>query len=121
RVKPWAIGIAALLLIGGLFGGFYAYQHRNSNAPVEAAKPADTPAPTQAEASPTAEHAEPASGTVAEEKKPVAVGSPTIVAESGKKNEKSSRKNQKAEKNPAEADDDPAVDLAEQGAKPKPG
>ena len=120
RVKPWAIGIAALLLIGALFGGFYAYQHRNSSAAVEATKPAETPAPAQAEASPTTEHAEPASGTVVEEKKPAAVGSPTAVAESAKKNEKSSRKNQKAEKNPAEADD-PAIDLAEQGAKPKPG
>ena len=31
RVAPWAIGVAALVLIGVLFGVFYAYQQRNAN------------------------------------------------------------------------------------------
>jgi len=29
--RTWAIGVAARVLIGVLFGGFYAYQRRNSN------------------------------------------------------------------------------------------
>jgi len=31
RVAPWAIGVAALVLIGVLFGGYYAYQRRNNS------------------------------------------------------------------------------------------
>ena len=32
RLVPWATAAAAVVLIGVLFGGFYAYQHRNNSA-----------------------------------------------------------------------------------------
>ncbi len=31
-VAPWAIGVAALVLVGVVFGGLYAYQHRNDSS-----------------------------------------------------------------------------------------
>lgn len=110
RVRPWAVGLAALLLIGVLFGAFYAYQHRNTGAAVEgfnAVEPAGT-SPAKVDVSPAAEHAatEPASGTVDEDKKVKSGENPGILAEAGKKNEKAPRKNQKAEKIPANTDDD---------------
>ena len=71
-VAPWAMGVAALVLIGVLFGGFYAYQKRNNSSAV--AEP--TPAPegatnTIAQPSPTTEHAgsKPTSGQIVDEKK----------------------------------------------------
>jgi serine/threonine protein kinase len=115
RVRPWAVGLAALLLIGVLFGAFYAYQHRNTGGTVEgtnAVEPAGT-VPPKVDASPTTEHAvtEPASGTVDEDKKVKSGETSGIIADATKKNEKAPRKNQKAEKNPTDAD----VDLSDIG------
>ena len=44
RVAPWAVGLAALVLVGVLFGGFYAYQRRNK----QPAAPVPTPTIEQA-------------------------------------------------------------------------
>lgn len=105
RVKPWAIGIAAMLLIGVLFGGFYAYQHRKNGSTIGASNPVETPAatPAQVEASPATQHGatEPTSGTVAEEKKET---NPAVVADAAKRNDKPKKK--KSEKNPTDADDE---------------
>ncbi|HKB64978.1 MAG TPA: serine/threonine-protein kinase [Pyrinomonadaceae bacterium] len=115
RVAPWALGAAALVLIGVLFGGFYAYQHRNST---EVATPINSgdqhnvnTAPV--EPSPVAErvNSEPASGSLKEEKQPVGNVSP-IVNEPAKKNEKSAKKN-KAEKNPTGHDEEPDTNVGE--------
>src|SRR5512132_1952472 len=66
KVAPWALGAAALVLIGVLFGGFYAYQHRNSTEVAAPISPGDQNNANTApvEPSPVAEHAnsEPASG-----------------------------------------------------------
>jgi serine/threonine protein kinase len=109
RVKPWAVGIAAILLIGVLFGAFYAYQHRNTGAAVDAnngvALP-DSSSPKVDASPPATEHAatEPASGTVTEEKKGPGGENPSVIADVAKKSDKALKKNPKAEKNPAETD-----------------
>ena len=110
RVKPWAVGIAAMLLIGVLFGAFYAYQHRNTGATVDgnnAAVPLDS-SPAKVDPSPPIEPAatEPASGTVAEEKKVTGGEASSVVADVEKKNDKAPRKNPKVEKNSANTDED---------------
>ena len=110
RVKPWAVGIAAILLIGVLFGAFYAYQQRNTGAAVDANNaivPPDS-SPAKVDASPASEQAatEPASGSVTEEKKTPGGENPNVVADAAKKSDKAPKKNAKAEKNPAETDDD---------------
>lgn len=65
---PWAIGIGAVVLIGIIFGGFYAYQRKNTAAPLTTAdqnQPATiSPSVTSGPAS------APAHEPVAEEKKP---------------------------------------------------
>ncbi len=72
RVAPWLMGVAALVLVGVLFGGFYAYQKRNnSNASTTTAT--ETPAlnvPT-VEPSPATQQvaSEPAPEKVDEDKK----------------------------------------------------
>jgi hypothetical protein len=114
-VAPWALGVAALVLIGVLFGGFYAYQRRNS---AEATAPTNSPdqpnvnaAPV--EPSPAMEHAtsEPASGNLNEEKQAVTNTTPPLINESAKKIEKTAKK--KTEKNPANSDEEPDTNLGE--------
>ena len=58
RVAPWAIGVGALVLIGVLFGGFFAYQRRsNPNAGAATTiAPEPTPDSASAQASPATEH-----------------------------------------------------------------
>ena len=119
RVAPWALGVAALVLIGVLFGGFYAYQHRNS---AEATAPTDQPNVNAApvEPSPTMEHAtsEPASGNLKDEKQAV-TNTPPSANEPGKKIEKIAKKN-KAEKNPADSGEEPDTDPSEHPMKDMP-
>ena len=115
RVAPWALGVAALVLIGVLFGGFYAYQNRNSveaTAPDNAGDQNNVNGPP-VEPSPATQHAtsEPASGNLTEEKQPVTT-TPPIANEPTKKSEKTAKKN-KAEKNPADADEEPDPNTGE--------
>ncbi|MGH9873032.1 MAG: protein kinase domain-containing protein [Pyrinomonadaceae bacterium] len=116
RVAPWALGAAALLLIGVLFGGFYAYQHRNSNegtAPNNSAEQLNVNSVTVAP-SPAMEHAasEPVSGSLNEEKQVVATSTPPAT-EPTRKNEKIAKKT-KPEKTPAETDEEPDPNVGEQ-------
>jgi len=115
RLAPLALGVAAVVLIGVLFGGFYAYQHRNS---VAATAPVDTGDQNNAntppvEPSPTLQHAtsEPGSGNLTEEKRPVAT-TPPVATELAKKSEKTAKKN-KAEKSPVDADEEPDTNAGE--------
>jgi serine/threonine protein kinase len=114
RVAPWALGAAALVLIGVLFGGFYAYQHRNSAEATEPVNSGDRTNVNSApvEPSPATQHAtsEPA-GNLPEEKQPVAT-TPLIANEPAKKSEKTAKKN-KAEKNPADDDEEPDTNTGE--------
>jgi cytoskeletal protein RodZ len=102
-----------MLLIGVLFGGFYAYQHRKNNSATDASNSVEPPVanPAKVEASPTTEHGatEPASGTVSEEKKQT---NPTVVADAVKKNEKAPKK--KTDKTSGDAD----VDVSDIGQDP---
>jgi serine/threonine protein kinase len=123
RVAPWAIGVAALVLIGVLFGGFYAYQHRNSSA---TAGPDNYGSPVNVNsgpvASPAPEHtpSEPASGTVKEEKPDEVVNHPLVAKENSKKNEKTAaRKGDKAGKDSAGSDDEPETNTGQQYPRPK--
>ena len=121
RVAPWALGVAALVLIGVLFGGFYAYQHRNSTRnSTEATAPANTNQQlninsNKVEPSPATEHAssEPASGGLTEEKNVVATKAPPIATAPAKKTEKTVKKN-KPEKNAADSDEEPDNNSGEQ-------
>jgi hypothetical protein len=122
RVKPWAVGIAAMLLIGVLFGAFYAYQHRNNGAAVDANNAVAPPdsGPPKPDTSPAA--TEPASGAVAEEKKLTSGENPGVVADAAKKSDKAARKNPKAEKNPPDTDEDmPDVVVQDPNVKAAPG
>jgi hypothetical protein len=109
RVAPWAIGVAALVLIGVLFGGFYAYQHRKSSsattAPTTLAEQENvnsvtvgsSPAPNHTASGPT-------SGALTEDKKTVVTNHPLADNQPAKKNEKTAAKNnENAAKTPAKA------------------
>ena len=116
RIAPWAIGAAALVLVCVLFGGFYAYQHRQStepSAPNNSAEQLNVNSVPGAP-SPTTEHAasEPGSGSLNQEKPAVATN-PPIVNEPAKKIEKSAKKN-KPEKNPEADDEEPDQNTGEQ-------
>jgi hypothetical protein len=101
RIAPWAIGAATVVLVGVLFGGFYAFQHRNNSnaatAPSDNAQQAKENAVTS-EPSPPANQAatEPNSGSLNEVKKVVVPGHPSAVDEPAKKSEKTAKNNAKA-------------------------
>jgi serine/threonine protein kinase len=116
RLKPIAIGVAALVLIGVICGVFLAYQHRrNTEAAVPVA--AETPAVNANVTASPAEHVaiEPSSGSANEENKPASGEKPVIIlgAETAKKIEKP-KKNSKAANDDSEPDDEPSPDVAEQ-------
>jgi hypothetical protein len=102
RMAPWAVGIAAVLLVGAAFGVFYAYQRRNSspegapNNSVEVQKPS-VPEPDAISTS----SIEPTGGSVTEEKINESVNQRPEVA--AKKNEKAARGSEKSEKAPTAA------------------
>jgi serine/threonine protein kinase len=94
RVAPWAIGIAAVILIGTLFGGFYAYQHR-SNIPATSNSAEQGNVNSSATPSPAVNQAAngPSSGAVEDLKKIVISNHPTsAIVEPGKKNAKNNGK-----------------------------
>jgi serine/threonine protein kinase len=101
RIAPWAIGAAALVLIGVLFGGFYAYQHRNDSGsaatPINSAEQVNDNS-VKAESSPTIEPAttEPASGNLNDNEKVVVSSNPSAVNDPARKNEKTAKKKEKA-------------------------
>src|ERR1043166_77488 len=106
RVAPWAIGVAAVVLIGVLFGGFYSYQKRKSNQVVVPPNSGDPINPVKVDPSPTPEHGtEPASGTLNEAKKVTTANPTTAANQLAKKNEKPAKKNDKV-KNTDQSDDE---------------
>lgn len=100
RVAQWAIGAAALVLIGILFGGFYAYQHRNNSnaatAPENSGEQVNVNS-SNAASSPAMDQAanEPSSGALNDGKKIVIANHPPAVNEPVKKNEKAAKNNEK--------------------------
>jgi serine/threonine protein kinase len=119
RVAPWAIGVAALLLIGVLFGGFYAYQRRNNSnsAPVSTTSAEQVNINSvKVEPSPTSEDVarEPAAGNPNEDKKVVVANHPTTIDEAAKKNEKATRKNARAAEKSANSDAEPSPEIVEE-------
>jgi serine/threonine protein kinase len=102
RTAPWAIGIAAVLLVGTVFGVFYAYQHRNRSpeaTPVNSAEAQDPIVPEPAATSTTS--TEPIGGSVTEEKKNELVNQRAETT--AKKNEKAARGSENSEKAPTAA------------------
>lgn len=68
RIAPWTISIAAVVLIGIVFGAFYAYQRKNaanSTAPISIADQTPVASPSSSVTTSPA----PATGAVVEEKK----------------------------------------------------
>jgi len=115
RVAPWAIGVAALVLIGVLFGGFYAFQRRNNSNAV--AQPANSPVPAatdtaSAESSPATEHstAVPVSGGLNEIKKAVIPDHPVVVGEPARKIGRAAKK---AGEKSTQAGAEPTPDVGE--------
>ena len=88
KVAPWAIGVAALVLIGILFGGFYAYQRRHSGTANSTGDQININS-VKVESSPATE---PRSGNVNAEKEGVVSNHPPVVSEP-KKIEKTAKKN----------------------------
>jgi serine/threonine protein kinase len=114
-LRPIGIGVAALVLIGGVFGVFFAYQSRyknQTNAPLVA----ETPSANANVSAAPAEHVaiEPSSGSVDEGKKSVTSDHPIIIlGDSAKKTEKP-KKNPKAANDDSDPDDEPSPDVADQ-------
>jgi serine/threonine protein kinase len=111
RIAPWAIGVAALVLIGVLFGGFYAYQHRNNSD--LAAVPSNSPTQENVNTvnstpSPTIQQAtnEPTPGSSQSVEKIVIGNHPATANEPAKKAEKAAKNNQKAGDKRANPNDD---------------
>jgi hypothetical protein len=119
RVAGWAIGAAAVILVGVLFGCFYAYQHRTT-APATVAGPENVNSPTAAPSPATNEAAsQPAAGGSTEIKKLVIAERPTPANEPAKRNEKPAKSNDKgreksakvgSEETPPDEDEDPTMD-----------
>ena len=93
RVAPWVIGAAALVLIGVLFAGFYAYQRGNNANPGDeqgtgnpiVAEPAATSTTTT----------QPLADSLKEEKKPDGSSEHVEAADSAKKNDKATKTHEK--------------------------
>lgn len=87
-LPAWAIGVAAVILVGVLFGGFYAYQHRN-NSNAFPSNPAGQVNVNSANAQPSPSvnevAVEPSTGSANDSKKVIIVGHP---ANEPAKNEK---------------------------------
>jgi len=122
RVAPWAIGAAALVLIGVLFGVFYAYQHRNNSTavtvPSNSAEQGNLNS-ANIQPSPALNHTatEPGSGDLNEVKKLVISNHPSPANEPVKKIEKAVKNSEKAGEKRSTADSDvtePTPGLAEE-------
>ena len=118
RIAPWTLGVAALVLIGVLFGGFYAYQRRNNSSaaplPNTSAEQANINS-AKVESSPTSEQvvSEPVSGSPNEQKRVVVSNHPTTIDETAKKTEKAARKNAKSAEKAADSESAPSPEIVE--------
>ena len=100
RVAPWAIGVTALVLIGVLFGGFYAYQRRSSNAVAAPNNPGEQVNLNSVKVDPSPA-TEPSSGNLNQQS--ANSNHPPVISEPAKKNEKTAKKNDKAGQNRADS------------------
>lgn len=112
RIAPWAIGAAALVLVGVLFGGFYAYQHRNNSsaatAPSNSAEQGNVnSATTEPSPAPNQTATEPTSGALKDVNKIVVSSHPTSANEPVKKTKMAAKNTEKAGEKPADAGDVP--------------
>jgi serine/threonine protein kinase len=108
RLAPWVIGAASIVLIGVLFGAFYAYQQRkNSNAstaPVNSGEQGTMnsvtvmPSPGSSEVG-----SQPSSSPLSEDNKTVVGNNPPVVNEPAKKTEKATKNSEKAVEKRAKA------------------
>jgi protein kinase-like protein len=102
RMTPWAVGIAAVVLVGAVFGVFYAYQRRNRSiegTPVNSVEVQNPIVPEPASTSTTSTEA--VGGSVTEEEINETVNQRAEVT--AKKNEKAARGSAKSEKAPTAA------------------
>lgn len=90
RLGPWAIAAAAVVLIGILFGGFYAYQHRGSSTATGPAVGGSDEVTAQPSATIPEQATQPTAGTLKEEK---------AAAETSARADEPAKKNEKAGKN----------------------
>ena len=118
RVAPWMMGVATLVLIGVLFGGYYAYQQRrNANAVAEPAPATDGAVNSVVtQPSPVSEPASgsPTPGQIVEENKTAASERPAVVSEVPKQKDKSAKSINKAIEKAAENAEEKAAEAAEQ-------
>lgn len=92
-LSPWAIGFAAVVLIGIAFGGYYAYQRKNAAAPVPTAEQTQPATPSSSVSSPSVT---PSNDSVTNEK-----AAPQVTPEGAVKNaQKSVRANEKLAEKP---------------------
>lgn len=98
RLAPWAIGIAALLLIGVLFGGFYAYTRRSNSTstPLTINSNEQVNSATVTPESSTSHESQPTAGALVEEKKGEAAKQRIIIHDSTKKADEAARKVEKS-------------------------
>lgn len=89
RIAPWAIGAAAIVLIGIVFGAFYAYQRRNtsnSTPPISVADEGQSATPSSTVSNNPA--GAPATGAIAEENKANSSNQPATTNAQAKNTEK---------------------------------
>lgn len=114
RVAPWAIGAAALVLVGVLLGGYYAFQHRNS---ASVAAPAGSTEQTAGnpQSSPATEHGanSPVSGSTADERKAAVANQPAVGNEPARKDDKAAKTATKAAEKPGKAGAPPNPEIAD--------
>ena len=106
RVAPWTIAAAAVVLIGILFGGFYAYQHRSNSTATGASDDSGDQAGGNVVAEPAATSTtstEPLSGSLKDERRAEVAVDHVEVAGAAKKNEKATRSIEKKQPTPSRA------------------
>jgi serine/threonine protein kinase len=91
RLAPMAAGIGAVVLIGVLFGAFYAYQKKKNSSTAPQANSNEQVNSVTTPASTPANETQPVSGAVIEEKKAEAGKQPAIVNEAARKSEQAGK------------------------------
>lgn len=108
RMAPWAVGIASVVLIGAVFGVFYAYQRRNRSIEATPVNSVEVKEPAVPEPDATST-TEPTGGSVTEEKKNETVSQRAEIP--AKKTEKASRGSEKSETAPTAAQVPPVTPM----------
>ena len=88
RIAPWAIAAAAVVLIGVVCGGFYAFQHRNNSSATSPAVSGQGGATAQPSATPSDNATQPTAGSLKQEK---SAQTSAQAGEPAKKNDKAAK------------------------------